>query len=130
MSENKTNLTVIVDNVGRTIVGELKSLDSNKNLILQNAAVLYVASDEENKGRITVQMVPLFFREFLANKESSVLAHYNNGNYVLLDIEDYDGRMLQQYQQTFSKPVAATSPQQTESKADEPKIVNLFEDNK
>ena len=125
MSENKTNLTVIVDNVGRTIVGELKSLDSNKNLILQNAAVLYVASDEENKGRITVQMVPLFFREFLANKESSVLAHYNNGNYVLLDIEDYDARMLQQYQQTFSKPVAATSPQQTE-----PKIVNLFEDNK
>jgi hypothetical protein len=129
-NQTNNNLVVIVDNVGRTILGKQKSLDE-RGLTLENAAVLYVASDEESKSRLTVQMVPLFFREFLANKESVVTAHYNPGQFVLLGIEAFDSRMLTQYTQTFARVVPTPNiPVNPEPQTQEANIVNLFDDKK
>lgn len=123
---NENNLTIIIDNVGRTIVGKKKNLDQNSlDLVLENPAVIYVTPDEENKGRISVQMMPLFFREFLADKESPVLAHYKSTQYVLLEIANYDERMNNQYQQTFGRIIIPESPQISNAK--EPKVVDLFD---
>lgn len=123
------NLVSIVDGIGRTILGE-KLNSTLLSLELGNPAILYVTSDEENKGRLSVQMVPLFFREFLGNKDSKVKAVYKDSQYTMLDVGEFDPRMVAQYQQTFARAIPNQAPASTTPQTEEPKIVNLFDESK
>jgi hypothetical protein len=60
------NLITILDNVGRTILGEVNAeLTSDSVLVIKNAVVLHVK--EHDGGRVSIQLLPIFFREFFAD---------------------------------------------------------------
>ena len=56
------NLTVFVDTVGRTIMGEVVK-DSKTTIELKNPAILHVQPNAQT-GQIQVQLIPFFFKEF------------------------------------------------------------------
>ena len=57
-----SNITVFINHVGQTILGEVKSEDSNA-LTVKNPAVLHVSPNQT--GQLTVQLIPLFFNQII-----------------------------------------------------------------
>ena len=66
------NIKVFIDHVGHTIVGEVVS--SDKALEVKNPAVLIAAPNAN--GQLTVQLVPVFFKEFISCK----VIHFRENN--------------------------------------------------
>jgi hypothetical protein len=122
-------LIVILDAIGRTILGE--SVPSNDStLSIKNPVILHIVP-ADNNGKMSVQLLPLFFREFLADKTGDVVFSYTADKVVTTDIDALDFRLQGQYSQMFNTQNAfvtpdasATSPA-TEST---PKVVNLFDE--
>ena len=57
-----SNLVVLVDNIGRTVIGSENKKASNKtHLALDEPAVVFVQPNPEN-GQIQVQVIPFFFK--------------------------------------------------------------------
>jgi hypothetical protein len=133
--ENKNNVVVFLDYVGRTILGE-KVENKNENLIcVKNPVILHVVPVDQG-GRMSIQLLPLFFREFLAEKTGDVVFNYNKNTIVETDIEALDFRLLAQYSQLFNKnnifvpPNAGNiiTPDQTASAQPSPGVVKLFDE--
>ena len=60
---DELNLTVFVDSVGRTVLGEV--LEQNKHtMTVKNPAIVHVQPNAQT-GQISVQLIPFFFKEFL-----------------------------------------------------------------
>ncbi len=129
---NKTNVTVFLDTIGRTIVGELLG-NSDTSLEVKNPVILNVVPAEG--GRMTVQLFPLFFREFLADKTDDVTFTFNKSTVVETDISALDFRLVAQYTQLFNKnntfvpegAVAGAQATQGASSSNDT-VVNLFEE--
>lgn len=126
MSET-TNLTTILDTVGRTILGEIVADKTNDTtLALKNPVVLNVVPQDQS-GRMSVQLLPIFFREFLPDKTGDVTFLYKKSNITETDIEAIDFRLNAQYSQMFNKsnvfvPPAAASGETSSS------VINLFDE--
>lgn len=132
-SETKTNLVVFLDTIGRTILGEVASSPESPTLKIKNPVVLNVAAAEG--GRMSVQLFPLFFREFLGDKSEDVIFEYNKVSITQTSIEAVDFRLAGQYAQLFNKNnvfVPAGTVQQAQegvaSNQDGSKVVNLFDE--
>ena len=132
-SETKTNLVVFLDTIGRTILGEVASFPESPTLKIKNPVVLNVAAAEG--GRMSVQLFPLFFREFLGDKSEDVIFEYNKASITQTSIEAVDFRLAGQYAQLFNKNnvfVPAGTVQQAQegvaSNQDGSKVVNLFDE--
>jgi hypothetical protein len=104
MSEETTTtaaLTTVLDTVGRTILGEtVPEKTTDKILALKNPVVLNV---EDQSGRMSVQLLPIFFREFLPDKTGDVVFLYKRDNITEADIDAIDFRLQAQYNQMFNK---------------------------
>jgi hypothetical protein len=136
-NQNNSNLTIILDPIGRTILGERVENCSkeqeccDKTLRLKNPVVLHIVP-ADNQGKMSVQLLPLFFREFLADKSSDVVFTYQKDKIVVTDIEVLDFRLQGQYAQIFnpqnifvgSGGAAPNSPNTGEA----PKVVDLFDE--
>ena len=123
---NNTNLTVILDPVGRTILGEkTESTDSTKTTI-KNPVVLHVIP-ADNQGKMSIQLLPVFFREFLADKSGDVSFTYDTARIGVSDIDALDFRLQAQYAQMFNKNnvFVPPQPQQEETGGN---VVNLFDE--
>ena len=123
MSNNQQQIVVFHDLVGRTVLANLKSKDKG-DLNVENPVVLNVVPGEN--GRMTVQLFPLFFREFLADKSEKVTFTFKEGNYTPTDITALDFRLLAQYNQMFSAEAVLTPSPQSQDKSST--VVNLFEE--
>lgn len=128
MSNETTNkqLVVILDSVGRTILGEAVTTDASATkTFIKNPVVLHVVP-ADNQGKMSVQLLPLFFREFLADKSGDVVISYDNSRISTTDIDALDFRLQAQYSQMFnaSNIVVPPSPAQDEA----PKVINLFDE--
>jgi len=131
MSENTTKTLVFLDTVGRTILGELVSQDATTTTV-NNPVILNIIPAEG--GRMTVQLYPVFFREFLADKTADVSFTYQNNSIVPTSIEAIDFRLMAQYAQMFNKdnvlvpagtqPQAQTAPVKQNNNA----VINLFDE--
>lgn len=133
-TENKNQLTVILDPIGRTILGEKvcceKSCDENV-LKLKNPVILHIVP-ADNQGKMSVQLLPLFFREFLADKSGDVIFNYDKDQITTTDIDALDFRLQGQYAQMFNpqnqfvggQGQAPTSPNNGEA----PTVVSLFDE--
>jgi hypothetical protein len=97
--QEQTNIKVFVDHVGHTIVGEVLS-DKNDKLRVKNPAILIASPN--NNGQLTVQLVPLFFKEFvkIASRENGSVFTYNKSKVVESEI-DLEDRLLEQYVNMF-----------------------------
>lgn len=122
----QTKLKVFLDNVGRTIIGEeIKSLQDPSKIKLKDPVFVNIVPDAQT-GRISLQLLPLFFREFLADASESVIWSWPRATIVEADDIHLDFKVLAQYQQIFTfakqpvQPQPAQVPQQTN-------VVKLFD---
>jgi hypothetical protein len=123
-----TKLIVILDTIGRTVLGE--SVPSTDGTVaLKNPVILHIVP-ADNNGKMSVQLLPLFFREFLADKSGDVVFTYEASRVTKTDIDALDFRLQGQYSQMFNKQNAfVTGDAPASPKTDEaPKIVNLFDE--
>lgn len=129
-NETKTKLVVFLDAIGRTILGEINDSGTNENVLsVKNPVVLHVVPD--NAGRMSVQLLPVFFREFLADREDDAIFEFKRANITQSLIDTLDFRLQSQYSQLFGKSnifVPPTGGIVTPDSAETPsKVVNLFD---
>jgi len=118
-------LTTLLDSLQRTIIGiENTSLSTDKTLAITNPAVIHIMPDERT-GQIRLQILPLFFKEFQADKEADTIVHYNRNIISLYAPIVYDFKVAAQYKQMFN-PSAIITPKQT---GNDTPIIKLFDDN-
>ena len=125
-----TNLTVILDSIGRTILGEVVTTEG-EFIKIKNPVILHIVP-ADNNGKMSVQLLPLFFREFLADKSADVVFNYQKDRCTSTDIDALDFRLQGQYTQMFSGQNNFISPDgsvPSSPKGDEnPSVVNLFDE--
>ena len=64
------NLTVFVDGIGRTVVGEVVD-DKDTTLVVRNPSIIHVVPNQQT-GQISVQLLPFFFKEFTKSTTGDV----------------------------------------------------------
>lgn len=113
---NEKNMTMLLDAIGRTIIGERK-YETDEVIGVKNPAIVNVVPQQgtdpstgEQVNRMALQLFPLVFKEFLADKEEPLVFEFNKNN-VTLPQKDvtFDFKMVLQYEQLF-----ANAPQQAQ----------------
>jgi hypothetical protein len=126
------NIVTFLDSIGRTILAE-KSHESETQLAVKNPVILHIVPD--NNGRMSVQLLPIFFREFLADKNEDVIFNYNLNQISKTNIVNFDFRLQAQYKQLFNKSSIfvppnsgdVVTPSQSSSQPSG-RVVNLFDE--
>jgi len=135
MDEQKRELVMFFDLVGRTIIGA-KTGETTDEVFVKNPVVVNIVPHQTQDPatgqpvqRMALQLLPLFFREFLADPTEGVEFAYNKKNITLTrNPAVFDFKLDIQYDQITSAPVARQAPAPiAPAKADE-KIIKLFED--
>lgn len=132
MSTENTKLTIFLDTVGRTILGTVSEAESTEtHLAVTNPVVLHVVPQDQS-GRMAVQLLPIFFKEFLAAKDEGITFKYNRSGISESDISTIDFRLNAQYTQMFNpQNTFITADQNPTNQASNQKgesIVNLFDE--
>jgi len=117
--KQENNLITFLDAVGRTVLGELVIGDTtNTHLAVKNPAV--VAVSQQQNG-LQLQILPLFFKEFLADKNESTIWLYNKDKITQCKDVLFDFKLNAQYQQLFAPVAPVQQPEQ-------PAVIKLFDD--
>lgn len=114
-----SNIITFIDHIGRTILGEQVE-DTKDHLTVKNPAIIHVQPTPQ--GQLNVQTIPLYFREFVSdkNKGDGTTWKFNKSSVVVgVDIEN-DARLLEQYKRLFTAAPTAT--------ADDQKVIKLFDE--
>jgi hypothetical protein len=120
-----TNLVVILDTIGRTILGERQ--ESPKGTFnVKNPVILHIVP-ADNNGKMSVQLLPLFFREFLADKSGDVVFTYDASRITSTDIDALDFRLQAQYSQMFN-PQNSFVTEAPQSAPSNDSVVKLFDE--
>ena len=119
MAEPKA-IKTIVDHIGRTVVGVLKTEDK-QTLTLENPVIIHVQPDQ-NTGQLQVQSFPYIFMEFLKDKEKNDWV-FNKSAISVSNIE-LDDRIITQYE-NINNP---NPPIQQQASQEEPEVIQLFDD--
>ena len=120
---NNIKLTVFLDTIGRTLVAEKVSEDET-NLVIKNPAVVNITPNPNN-GQISLQLLPLFFREFLADITESTTWVYKKALITLSEQMVLDFKFIAQYMNIFAPPQTQEQPQ-PETKQE--KVIKLFDE--
>ena len=122
MEQNK--IVVFFDTVGRTILGErLEDKTTDKVLSIKNPAVVHIMPNQQT-GQLQLQILPLFFKEFLADKDNGTVWNYNRANITEAVDVTFDFKLEAQYRQIFAS-VPAPAPQQPQGS---PEVIKLFDE--
>ena len=117
----KRKLVLFFDLVGRTVIGE-KTDETEDTLCIKNPVVVNIVPQNvqvpnpqtgqmENVQRMALQLLPLFFREFLAAPEEGVVFAYNKSNITpTLNDVIFDFKLDIQYDQITAPQVRAPAP--------------------
>jgi len=124
------NITTIVDQVGRVIIGEVLE-DSKVNIRLKNPAIIHIGQNPQT-GQIQVQTLPYFFREFLNPKTADKGTSWSfNKDKIVVGEVDLDERLKLQYEKLFTGvPATANAPQPAKSSSAKggAEVIKLFDD--
>lgn len=130
-NETNTKLVLILDAVGRQVLGEFVApeTEDSKTISIKNPVILHVVP-ADNQGKMSVQLLPLFFREFLADKTGDAVFHYKKPLVTETDIDALDFRLQAQYSQMFNKnnSFGGAEPQQQPQQSENPSVINLFDE--
>lgn len=118
---NKKTLTVFLDNIGRTIIGKVVS-ENETTLSVENPALVHIQANPQT-SQLQLQILPLFFKEFQADKTEATVWNYNKSNITTSNPITFAFQFEAQYEQLF-----AMAPQQAAQAQSEPEVVRLFED--
>lgn len=135
--DNKTGLITFFDSLGRTIIGDMVG-ETPDAIKLKNPVVVNVVPRQmkdpntgETVTNMSLQLLPLFFREFLAEDAAGITYCYKKANITLPDVQPtFDFKLKIRYDSLFAPMNKQGSIPQTltESKPEEPKVIKLFED--
>ena len=124
MSNTENKIVVFFDSVGRTILGEkLEDKTTNEVLTIKNPAVVHIMPNQQS-GQLQLQILPLFFKEFLADKDTGTVWNYSRANITEAVDVTFDFKLEAQYRQIFAAG-PAPAPQQPQGS---PEGINLFDD--
>jgi hypothetical protein len=119
MSTKNLKLTVFLDNIGRIIIGNLVK-ETSDNIVVENPALVHI-QPQANSNQLQLQLLPLFFREFQADRNAPTTWTFKQCNITLADNIEFNPQFVGQYQQTFG--AIAPAPQQNPTE-----VVKLFDD--
>lgn len=118
MSNTTNQLTVFLDNIGRTIVG--KVIDETESVIsVENPALIHIQANPQT-SQLQLQILPLFFREFQADKTKPTVWLYKKANVTLSQNIPFAPQFTAQYEQMFRV--------EEPSSKKEPEVVKLFDE--
>ena len=124
MTNTENKIVVFFDSVGRTILGEkLEDKTTNEVLTIKNPAVVHIMPNQQS-GQLQLQILPLFFKEFLAEKDNGTVWNYNRANITEAVDVTFDFKLEAQYRQIFAAG-PAPAPQQPQGS---PEVIKLFDD--
>lgn len=118
--KKENQIVTFLDQIGRTVIGEPVSAETTKDILaVKNPAV--VAVSQQQNGQMSLQILPLFFKEFLADKNDSTVWYYKKDKITESKDMLFDFKLSAQYQQLFA-PMPVQQPVQ------QPDVVKLFDD--
>jgi hypothetical protein len=124
MANTENKIVVFFDTVGRTILGEkLEDKTTDKVLSIKNPAVVHIMPNQQT-GQLQLQILPLFFKEFLADKDTGTVWSYNRENITEAVDVTFDFKLEAQYRQIFASG-PAPAPQQPQGS---PEVIKLFDE--
>lgn len=118
MSNTNNKLVVFLDTIGRTIIGKLKS-ETDQDYSVENPAIIHVQPNPAT-NQLQLQIIPLFFKEFLSDKDKSTVWAFKKSNITLSDVDTFAQQFVVQYEQMW---VPLAPPPQEETK-----VVKLFDE--
>ena len=135
MSKTK-QVNVLIDSVGRTIVGPMKK--TKTSIEVENPAIVNI-DVRQDTGQIAVQLIPYIFREFvdMSLRSETVTWSFPIDSVVTSPDLKVDPALQKQYENVFSQPggqltpnapasVAPQTPANEQQK--EPEVVKLFDE--
>jgi len=124
----QTNVVVFLDIVGRTILAEQVTKTATE-LTVKNPVIFNVVPADN--GRMTVQLFPVFFKEFLADKSEDTVFTWKTDQITESNITALDFRLLGQYSQMFNPAnvfVPANEAGAVNQQPANAQVVNLFDE--
>jgi len=115
---NTNELVVFLDTIGRTILGKVTN-ETEEVLTVSNPAIVVVQPNPQS-GQIQLQILPLFFREFLADRNEATVWHFKKTTLTLSDDIQFVAQFKAQYDQLFAPATEAAAQ-------GEPEVVKLFD---
>lgn len=118
MNKETNQLTVFLDNIGRTIIGKVEK-ETSDVLVIQNPALVHVQPNTQT-NQLQLQILPLFFREFQADKSQPTVWNFKKANITTCEDIPFAIQFEAQYEQMFR--VVEEAPQPSN-----PEVVKLFD---
>jgi hypothetical protein len=118
-------LVVFLDTVGRTILAEQVSSDDTI-LAAKNPVVLETVPVDD-QGKMSIRLLPIFFKGFLADQSKDVVISYNKSVISVTDIDALDFRLQAQYTQINNPSNTFGTPPAQQNNAN-PSVINLFDE--
>lgn len=122
MSNQNKPLIVILDNIGRTIIGKVEK-ETPDVLSLENPALVHVQPNVQT-NQLQLQILPLFFREFQADKSQPTVWNFKKNSITTSEEIPFAIQFQAQYEQMFRDP-----QEQVPSQSSNPEVVKLFDEN-
>ncbi len=114
---NPDNIVVFLDSIQRTIIATQVESPAKGKLAVTKPVVLNVQPTPDKK--LQVQLYPLFFREFTADRDAFPVWVYDDSSITSTDVA-LEPNLVAQYKQMFqTQNVTANTP-----------VVKLFDDEK
>lgn len=119
------NLVTFLDAIGRTLFAEqIPDRCTDEEFVVKNPVVVNIATTPDNK--MSLQLLPVFFKEFLGDKDDDVVFTYNRQMVTIADKVAFDFKLHNNYKQMFSNIILpdADPVKGTQSK----KVIDLFDE--
>jgi hypothetical protein len=121
-------IVTFLDLVGRTIIGELVT-DSDQQkegfLVVKNPAIMNVVPNPQT-NQMALQLFPVFFKEFQADRNEDSIWYYNKNNIVESNNVILDFKLQAQYTNMFSRIIVPDKTIATPNKNNN--VVKLFDE--
>ncbi len=117
MSDTNKKLVVILDGLGRTIVGKDGGQTDTK-LSLENPCIIHVQPNPQS-NQLQLQLIPVFFKEFLNDFSSPTIWTYDKSSVAISNDLSFAPQFIGQYENMWK----VTPPPSAE-----PQVVKLFDD--
>ena len=136
--EKESEINIIVDSVGRTIVGRVRK---TKTMVeVDNPAIVNIEVRQDT-GQIAVQLLPYVFKEFISPEQRTgvITWTFPKNLVVVSDNIQIDDALKVQYANVHERPVGSLSPEQqsppsapsappVEQPSAPPEVIKLFDD--
>ncbi|MEY5134963.1 MAG: hypothetical protein RL709_664 [Pseudomonadota bacterium] len=99
MSNTNNQLATFLDSIGRTIIGEVVN-QTPDTLTVKNPALVAVQANPQT-NQLQLQILPLFFKEFLANQTEATTWTYKKANITESNPVEFNPQFVLQYGQLF-----------------------------